>query len=63
MGGVGGRESPRVDNKILNVNTIDFKKKISQKGGGADNMDKVLFLNVGTFCCFLELFQYMLSSI
>ena len=35
--------------KFLNVNIINFEKVDKPKGGGSDNVDKVILLNFGTF--------------
>ena len=45
----GGEGSPHVDKIYLNVNIINVEKVDKPKGGGADNVDKVILLNFGTF--------------
>ena len=37
--------------KFLNVNTINFEKVDKPRGGGADNVEKVILLTFGIFGC------------
>ena len=37
--------------KILNVNIINFEKVDKPEGGGLDNVDKVILLNLKLFYC------------
>ena len=64
----GGGGSPKVDKqgggsrrmwikKFLNVNIINFEKVDKPKGGGSNNVDKVILLNFGTFWCFFGNFN------
>ena len=46
----GRREGRRMwIKKFLNVNIIYFEKVDKPRGGGSDNVDKVILLNFGTF--------------
>ena len=44
---IGG--SPHVDKKFHNVNIINFENVDKPPGGGSDNVDKIFFVNFGTF--------------